>query len=158
MTRTTGDHRTEDLRTLVQTFVRRFGLLDQARTPCGAAMTISAAHALSELARSPGIDQNELARRLGLSKSAVSRLSASLEGSGLLVREPSDSDGRAWLLRLTTKGERLSREIAGRSLVFFGEIMAGLPAAKVAAVFDGLSALIQAIPNERGARAKEHAR
>ena len=54
--------------------IRRFGLLDSDRTPCGQPVAVSHAHALMELLRAPATKQGELARPLGLSKSAVSRM------------------------------------------------------------------------------------
>jgi DNA-binding MarR family transcriptional regulator len=145
--------RVENLRGLVQTFVRRFGLLDAARTPCGKPIPISAAHALFELSRTPGIDQVEVALRLGMSKSAVSRLLAGLERRDLLRRERSKDDGRARRLSLTAKGKRMAAEISRASLAFFDEIVAALPKQSVGRLCEGLSDLIRAIPApQRGRR------
>jgi DNA-binding MarR family transcriptional regulator len=64
------------LRTLVQQFVRQFGLLAESETPCGQPLHTSHAHALMILlhADKAGIHQAALARQLGIDKSNASRL------------------------------------------------------------------------------------
>jgi DNA-binding MarR family transcriptional regulator len=52
-------------------------------------------------------------------KSSISRAVASLTGRGLIAREGSSSDGRRVVLRLSTEGEALMRELT--PLVLQGE-------------------------------------
>lgn len=63
-------------------FVRHFGLHQPDRTPCGPPLPVSEAHAMVKIAREGRIRQVELARRLRLAKSTVSRLVANLVGRG----------------------------------------------------------------------------
>ena len=134
------------LRQLVIGFIRKFGLLDQSRTPCGHPIALSAAHALMELLHNPGIDQSELSRRLALSKSNVSRMLAKLAKQGHVKRIQHENDGRAHALHLTVKGRRLASSINENSLARFGEIIDSLPDGKRDQLFESLSILIQAIP------------
>lgn len=48
----------------------------------------------------------ELTQRLQLAQSTVAELAARAEEAGLIAREPSSSDGRVVILRLTDEGER----------------------------------------------------
>lgn len=85
-------------------FVRNFGLHQPDRTPCGQPLPVSEAHALAEIARDGPLRQIELARRLKLQKSSVSRLVTNLAERGWLHRHAADDDGRGVLLELTDAG------------------------------------------------------
>ena len=141
----TEHHGAETLRKLIRTFVRRFGLLDQSHTPCGMPMTVSDAHALMELLHSSGIEPLELSRRLGLSKSAVSRLLLRLKRRGHIRQERSKEDGRAYSLYLTDKGIRTAKTIDQESLRLFGKILSGIPEREAKKLLDSLPILIRAI-------------
>lgn len=64
-------------------------------------MTVAAAHALMELTEGQLLSQNELAMRLGLEKSTVSRLAKILERRGWLQCSRSEADRRVVQLALT---------------------------------------------------------
>ena len=140
-----------DPRTLRQAFhslIRRFGLLDSNRTPCDQPLAVSHAHALMELLRNPGVRQLDLARTLGLSRSAVSRMVDHLQRRGWIEREPDDNDGRAWRLRLSARGHQLARRIDRASIARFSAILDRIPAAMRGQVVSTLDLLQGAIPTE----------
>lgn len=56
-----------------------------------------------------GIRVTDLARRSQLTKQYVGRLVADLEGQGFLERAEDPSDGRAKLVRLSSRGQELTR-------------------------------------------------
>jgi DNA-binding MarR family transcriptional regulator len=58
-----------------------------------------------------GVRPTELARRTLMTKQAMNHLLVGLEAGGYLERAPSPDDGRARVLRLTTKGRALTRVI-----------------------------------------------
>lgn len=87
-------------------FVRDFGLHQPDRTPCGQPLPVSEAHAMVEIARDGRMRQVELARRLRLEKSTVSRLVTNLVGRGWVRRDTADDDGRGVLLVLTDAGRQ----------------------------------------------------
>ena len=65
-----------------------------------------------ELFRWPGIEgmrPTEVAELAGLSKQAVNDTLRELESAGYLERHPDPADGRARIVRLTTKGRTLQR-------------------------------------------------
>jgi len=136
----------ETLRGLIRALVRRFGLLDQSHTPCGLPMTVSDAHALVEILGNPRIEPLELSRRLGLSKSAVSRLLARLKKRGQLRQERNSDDGRYSNLILTEKGNRIARMIDRESLLLFEAIFAGIDEREAKQLVNSLPHLIRAIP------------
>jgi DNA-binding MarR family transcriptional regulator len=136
----------ETLRALIHTFVRSFGLLDQTRTPCGMPMAVSDAHALMELLKNSGIEQMELSRRLGLSKSATSRLIHRLDRRGQITRTKGKDDGRVCNLQLSEKGKRQAAKINGESMAVFGTVVSGLSDDAVRHLLEYLPLLIEALP------------
>jgi DNA-binding MarR family transcriptional regulator len=75
-------------------------------------VSLSQVFALHELDTGAPLSQNELARRLRLEKSSVSRLAAELERKGLLVRERDPDNRRLYRLRLTDAGRAAHRDSA----------------------------------------------
>lgn len=136
----------KDLRGLVHTFIRRFGLLDQSHTPCGLPIAVSDAHALMELLQAPDIEQGELAGRLGLSKSAISRLILRLKRRGQIQRIRSRDDGRAYNIKLTEKGKRMAEMIDRESLATFQMILSGISESEAEQLLNDFPLLIKAIP------------
>ena len=139
------NHDAETLRKLIRSFVRRFGLLDQSHTPCGLPMTVSDAHALVELLHNPGIEPLELSRRLGLSKSAVSRLLPRLKRRNQIRQVRNKEDRRAYSLYLTEKGKRTAKMIDKESLLMFEKILSGMPEHEAKQLLNSLPLLIRAI-------------
>src|SRR5579864_9358648 len=73
---------------------------------------LNAAHV--GLWRYPGLDgisPSQLADRVGITKQSVNDLLGHLEGHGYLGRVPDSADGRARVIRLTSKGRRLEETI-----------------------------------------------
>ncbi len=136
----------QTLRESFHALIRRFGLLDSDRTPCGQPVAVSHAHALMELLNKPGTRQGELARLLGLSKSAVSRMVDQLERRGWIERRLDDEDGRVRHLTLTAKGLRLAQKIDLTSIARFSAMLDGVPIAARAQVIASLEILHKAIP------------
>ena len=128
----------------MHSFIRRFGLLEQGQTPCGMPLPLSQAHALMELLRTPEITQQELADRLALSKSNISRLVARLVAAGRARRLKDGQDGRACRVVLTEKGQRLAAELDGRSLGRYRTLLGNLPEQERDTVLRALSVLVEA--------------
>src|SRR5262249_12847707 len=63
--------------------------------------------ALSQVAKTPGIDQRTLARSIGLDTSTIASVIDRLEARGLMQRQSSPDDRRVRLLALTDDGQRL---------------------------------------------------
>lgn len=134
------------LRSSVQTFLRRFGLLLQDETPCGQPLPTSHAHALMLLlAAGRSLRQNELGAGLGIDKSNVARLCAQMEEQRHIEQKPHPDDRRARLVCLTAKGQRVGQQVKEASERRFEALLSRIPATKRAAVFAGLAALNEAL-------------
>lgn len=142
-------HDIERLRTLVQTFVRSFGLLVTRETPCGQPVSPSYAHALMvllERARQPARTlQSDLGLVLGIDKSNVARLCARMEAAGHVVQERQPEDGRGRLVHLTNTGTRLARRIEGASQERFERVVCGIPSGRRRALFESIELLNTAV-------------
>ena len=139
----------EQLRALVQQFVRRFGLLVTRRTPCGLPVSPSYAHALMVLLRREreGIAtlQSDLAGTLGIDKSNVARLCERMARAGHAVQTIPPEDGRSRVVALTAKGTRLAERIENGSRDRFSSLTASIPRNKRGAVIAALADLNAAV-------------
>lgn len=115
-------------------------------------MAVSDAYALVEILRHPGIESVELARHLGLSKSAVSRLVVRLKRRGQVVVNRSQKDGRAHELVLSAKGKKSAELIDHKSREMFAIVLSEMHSNEGKLLIDSLKRLILAITTVRGIR------
>lgn len=98
-----------EIRAASRQLVREFGFLD--KTIAGTDLSGSAVHALLEISLFPGLTAKELATRLKLEKSTISRLLKSLEARGEILQTQLKEDGRAYGLSLTPHGRETCARI-----------------------------------------------
>lgn len=130
------------LRDTIQRLIVAHGALDATRRPCGAPIALPHAYALLALRDGP-LRVTDLAARLRIDRSNVSRLCARMEAAGELTRARDPADGRARQVRLTPQGERAAAAVDASSAAHFAEIVARLDAP--AQVLAALHALITAL-------------
>ena len=136
--------KTKELLEAVVAFVRSFGLHKPDQTPCGQPVAVAEAHALMDLAAFGSMRQGELAARLQLEKSTVSRLVRQMEAHGWIQRNLDRHDGRAVLIRLTRKGRETAGELARVRQEKFAQILAAIPEDKRSMVVEAISILERA--------------
>lgn len=107
--------------------VRALGLIRPDTTPCGQPMSLTEAHALSELRDRGAVSQQVLADRLRLQKSTVSRLVDGLVRSGTAERVPNPSDRRSVLIALTPVGHRKAERLHVAQTDLFDRLLADSP-------------------------------
>ena len=88
--------------------------------------------------------QGELAARLQLEKSTVSRLVRQMEAQGWIQRNSDRFDGRAVLIRLTRQGRETASELARARQEKFARILAAIPEDKRSMVVEAISILERA--------------
>ena len=135
---------TKELLESVVAFVRSFGLHKPDQTPCGQPVAVAEAHALMDLATFGSMRQGELAVRLRLEKSTVSRLVRQMEARGWIRRNSDRHDGRAVLIRLTRKGRETAGELSRVRQEKFARILAAIPEVKRSMVVEAISILERA--------------
>ena len=126
-------------------FIRAFGLHQPGQTPCGQPLSVSEAHALTELQKDGGLTASDLAKRLRLEKSTVSRLIAQLEKRGWVERRPHPKDGRASALYLSQQGQHVAGQVVTARHDKLTRLFDALPESERAAVIGALSTLTEAL-------------
>lgn len=115
------------LRDAIRHLIVTHGGLDGDRRPCGAPLTVPHAYALLELLQHRGcLTVSDLAAKLSIDRTNVSRLTARMDKDGELIREPHPEDARAHILRLTDAGLALARSVDRSSAKYSRELMAHL--------------------------------
>lgn len=125
--------------------IRALGLHSPAQTPCGAPISVGEAQALFEISRDAGLSQSDLAARLRLEKSTVSRLAKMLEQRGWLDRIRDRDDSRLFQLRLTPAGSKLVRRLGALRRAHFAKVFEAVPPFKRDAVVESLSILAEVL-------------
>jgi DNA-binding MarR family transcriptional regulator len=118
-------------------FIRSFGLHQPERTPCGVHTSVAEAHALSDLALG-SLRLSELATRLRLTKSTVSRLVDGLVERGWVERRPVAGDGRGVMLALTEEGESVAARIERARAQRLKALLDAIPPARRSEVIEVL--------------------
>jgi DNA-binding MarR family transcriptional regulator len=118
-------------------------------------LTSSQMQALVTLAGG-GLRMSELASRLGVAESTVTRLVDKLESARLAQRSASHSDRRCVVAELTASGRRLAGRLEESRHEYLGEILDTLQADERRA-FVELFAKVAGSLREREAGTKEHA-
>jgi DNA-binding MarR family transcriptional regulator len=156
---TTGsDFPDDELRRLLSHLVRAAGLLEPSPEPhqhAGVRVSTSEVFALGELIEAGSLSQQDLADRLGLEKSTVSRLAAALEGRGWLSRERDDANRRFYRLRLTAEGQDVARRIGAELREHHSRLLDQLTPVERHALAVGLGGLVRAM-REHGHRWTGH--
>jgi DNA-binding MarR family transcriptional regulator len=138
----------ERLHEMLMDLVRAAGLLQPDRAVPGQPVSMSQAFALHELDTDDPLSQRDLAERLCLEKSTVSRMAAEMERKGLLVRERDPANRRLYRLRLTDRGRALHGRMASVFHEQYVRWVSAMTRAERDALLAGLPALVRAIRGE----------
>ena len=103
----------EDVRVLLQLFVRRFGILhaDCCGICCGQELSLTQSHILFEIKRQNNSSMQQVADALDMDLTTFSRQIKTLENKGLVIRTPDLDDRRVNLLSLTFDGKNIENQI-----------------------------------------------
>lgn len=103
-----------------------------------------------------GLKMRELSRYLMVTGGNVTGLTDDLERDGLVAREASPSDRRAWILRLTPKGRRGFEAMAQEHERWILELLGGLDERTVQQLYTQLGALRVQLVHNHEASAEEN--
>jgi|SRR5271165_3674196 len=104
--------------------------------------------------RYPGLDgvrPSQLADWVGITKQSVNDLIGHLEGHGYLLRVPDSADGRARVIRLTSKGRRLEQTIYSAARAAQLQIAEILGPQRFAQLHSSLELLTEQLPGLQSA-------
>lgn len=139
----------DDIRRLMRRLVRLVGLLEPHRHGDVSA-SLSEVMALGELSESDVVSQQELARRLGLEKSTVSRLVGGMERRGWVSRERDPANRRYFRLTLTGEGRGAAEQVGQHLQTHHERLLGGLTEEERAALSTGLAALARLLEEQHG--------
>ncbi|WP_421732581.1 MarR family winged helix-turn-helix transcriptional regulator [Cellulomonas sp.] len=146
----------DDLQRFFQQIARSSGFLEAVQTThehAGVRLSMSETFALGELAAAGALSQQDLAARLGLEKSTVSRLAAGMETRGWLRRERQTDDRRLYRLELTAEGRDVADRVGAELREHHRHLLAGLSADERHALAVGLGALVRQLDAEHARHA-----
>lgn len=132
------------LRESIRIFERKLGLLNEIHSSC-CDVTLAQCHAIVEIGRHPQISLNELAIKLGLDKSTISRTLLALVQNGIAIRETDPDDRRYATIQLTDKGYEIFEHIEQNMDERFRNIASDIPVEKREQVLESLLILNQAL-------------
>jgi DNA-binding MarR family transcriptional regulator len=133
------------LHALLMDVVQAAGLLQPDQSVAGHPVSLSQAFALHELDTDTPLSQRDLAERLRLEKSSVSRLAAEMQRKGLLVRERDPDNHRQYRLRLTDQGRALHVHMRTAFHKQYEGWVAAMTHNERAALLNGLPALVRVL-------------
>lgn len=135
----------DSLGILLERLVRTAGLLQPDQPLLGQPVSLSEAFALAHLAGASPLSQRDLAERLGLEKSTVSRLIAGLERRGLVSRHRDPDNRRYYRIRLSETGRSTAGQLAAAMRRRHAQILGGMTEAEREALTLGVTALLRAM-------------
>jgi DNA-binding MarR family transcriptional regulator len=108
----------------------------------GFATTLPRFDFLAQLERHPmGLKMGEISERMMVTGGNVTGIADELVAAGMVVREPSRDDRRAYTVKMTAAGRRSFAEMARAHERWIVELLAGLNAREKASVFEALAKL-----------------
>lgn len=140
------------LHRLIMELVRVIGVLHPEQVVPGQAGSVSQAFAIHELDTDPPLSQQDLADRLQLEKSTVSRLVAQLRRRGLVERERDPDDPRRYRLRLTAEGRARHTNLASGFHDQYDRWVQAMTPAEREALMTGLSGFLRAVHSDHDPR------
>jgi DNA-binding MarR family transcriptional regulator/N-acetylglutamate synthase-like GNAT family acetyltransferase len=117
-------------------YTRQAGLL--AGQFLGSPFTLTEARVIYELAQHDTVAAASLGRELGLDPGYLSRIVRRFQRRGLLSKQPSATDGRQSLLRLTRKGQHAFQALDRRSQNDHEALLGALPAGDQARLVEAM--------------------
>jgi DNA-binding MarR family transcriptional regulator len=120
----------------------------QAADRCGA-VSMPKCHAILEIESAGETTASELADRLFLDKSTLSRTVDTLVTQGLVERSPHPDDRRVVRLRLTSDGRSCCDEVNRTNDDYFKKVLDRIPPEKQKQVADAMRVLVDALEKQR---------
>ncbi|WP_213714741.1 bifunctional helix-turn-helix transcriptional regulator/GNAT family N-acetyltransferase [Cedecea lapagei] len=139
----------EEFRAALREMVRELGMLN--RKSSGTDLSPLQSHILIELDREPA-GVTELARRLCVEKSSISRTLRGLESANLLARTQDESDGRATVFNLSHEGVVALKDLTEHANDFTAQALSLASDSEKQQIYQSVKSLTRALVNARSQR------
>lgn len=137
---------TREITFMLQEILRQYGHYQRHIAVSVSGMSRTQSHIIIIVGRFKTVTLNELAEKVGLEKSWMSRVVDSMVKDGWIQKSPNPADGRSVLLSLTPKAEILHEELVTTIQAFTTEILDEMPSntrTQLASALSGLLAALQ---------------
>jgi len=138
------DQGNETLRELVRVLIKNLGILEKSDAIC-CGVTITQCHAIAEIGLKGKVSLVDLAERLGVDKSTMSRTVNNLVEADLADRHLDAENRRYVIIQLTPKGRGVYQRIEESMSHYFRSIVGSIPAEKREQVLESMALLIDAV-------------
>ena len=125
------------IRSFNRFYTHILGLLD--KHILDSAFSLTEARVLLEISKKNGCQAHEIATRLGLDRSYLSRILKRFDSLELIDKSAAAGDGRFIDLRITGAGREVLAQLSGRSDAQIASLIRGLPAEDVAEVLAAMA-------------------
>jgi DNA-binding MarR family transcriptional regulator len=132
------------LREILRTLVKNLGILEKDEGYC-CGLTYTQYCAVIEIGRLSNISLKDLAEKLGLDKSTMSRAVNNLVKQDLLILETLPENRRFVKINLTEKGQCLFNRIESASEQYYQNILGSIPEDKTQQVMESLEFLLESV-------------
>lgn len=124
---------------------RGFSLEDPRRSYPGFYLSPQQSYVLSVVKEAGSINPGEVARRLGLEKSHLTKIVNSLIELGAIKKKTDTEDRRRQLLTLTSKGSTIFRELDKASIESYSRFMEVIPEDERESVIHATEVMLKAL-------------
>ncbi|HOM02674.1 MAG TPA: MarR family transcriptional regulator [Acetivibrio sp.] len=137
-------NREKVLRELIRQIEAKLGILNEMESSC-CGVSFTQCHAITEIGRSGNISLSELAEKLNVDNSTMSKTVNNIVNKGLANREIDPNDRRYVTISLTEEGKKVFEEIEYTMNNYFKKIYENIPENKREQVLESLKLLTDAI-------------
>lgn len=134
----------KELRELIRQIEAKLGILNEMKSSC-CGVSFTQCHAITEIGRARNISLNELAEKLNVDNSTMSRNVNNIVNKGLANRELDPNDRRYVTISLTENGKKMFDEIELTMNNYFKKVYENIPQDKRAQAIESLELIAEAI-------------
>lgn len=134
----------DQLRELIRNLVRKLGVLQDQQVSCFN-VSVAQCHALVEIGRAKSMSLNELADKLNLDSSTMSRTVNKLVVNSLVKRDVHPGDRRYITISLTESGNDYYQSVEEDMKQYYHQIYTSIPANKQEQVIESIQILLDSI-------------
>ncbi|ACL75961.1 MarR family winged helix-turn-helix transcriptional regulator [Ruminiclostridium cellulolyticum] len=134
----------KELRELIRQIEAKLGILNEMKSSC-CGVSFTQCHAITEIGRACNISLNELAEKLNVDNSTMSRNVNNIVNKGLANRELDPNDRRYVTISLTENGKKMFDEIELTMNNYFKKVYENIPQDKRAQAIESLELIADAI-------------
>ena len=116
----------------------------------GSEYSVTEARIIYEIYKNEGCNATYIAQIMNIDKSYLSRIIKSYEKKGYVLKKPSDTDGRSYLLFLTGEGRKWAEEFIERSNKEIENILQKFSDKEEQCLVDAIETIMKLLNKEKG--------